>query len=64
MKGYSPIALVGQTKADVRDTMVEVGDSSILKVAPPWFRPAYEPSKRRLVFPVPLQKISAKDIIK
>jgi len=51
MKGYSPIALVGQTKADVRDTMVEVGDSSILKVAPPWFRPAYEPSKRRLVFP-------------
>jgi len=51
MQGYSPIALVGQTKADVGDTMVEVGDSSILKVAPPWFRPAYEPSKRRLVFP-------------
>jgi phage terminase large subunit-like protein len=50
-QGYSPIALVGQTKADVRDTMVEVGDSSILKVAPPWFRPVYEPSKRRLIFP-------------
>jgi phage terminase large subunit-like protein len=51
MQGFSPIALVGQTKADVRDTMVEMGSSSILKVAPPWFRPVYESSKRRLVFP-------------
>jgi phage terminase large subunit-like protein len=50
-EGYSPIALVGQTKADVRDTMVEIGESSILKVAPPWFYPEYEPSKRRLTFP-------------
>src|SRR5450759_201042 len=51
IQGYSPIALVGQTKADARDTMVEIGDSSILKVAAPWFRPVYEPSKRRLTFP-------------
>src|SRR5674536_180082 len=51
LHGYSPVALVGQTKADVRDTMVEVGDSSIMRVAPPWFRPVYEPSKRRLTFP-------------
>ena len=50
-QGFSPIALVGQTKADVRDTMVEIGDSSILKVAPPWFKPVYESSKRRLIFP-------------
>ena len=50
-EGYSPIALIGQTKADARDTMVELGDSSILKVAPPWFYPEYEPSKRRLTFP-------------
>jgi phage terminase large subunit-like protein len=50
-RGFSPIALVGQTKADVRDTMVEIGDSSILKVATPWFKPVYESSKRRLVFP-------------
>ena len=50
-KGYSPIALVGETKADVRDTMVEVGDSSILKISPPWFMPEYEPSKRRLTWP-------------
>jgi len=50
-EGYSPIALVGETKADVRDTMVEVGDSSILKVSPPWFMPEYEPSKRRVTWP-------------
>lgn len=50
-EGFSPIALVGQTKADVRDTMVEVGDSAILNICPPWFRPDYESSKRRLTFP-------------
>ena len=49
--GYRRIALIGQTKGDVRDTMVEAGDSSILQVAPPQFMPVYEPSKRRLVFP-------------
>lgn len=46
-----PIALIGETKADVRDVMVELGDSSILKVSPPWFFPHYEPSKRRLTWP-------------
>jgi len=50
-EGFDRIALVGQTKADVRDTMVEVGDSSILKISPPWFMPEYEPSKRRLTWP-------------
>lgn len=45
------LAVVGQTKGDVRDTMVEVGESSILKISPPWFYPSYEPSKRRLVWP-------------
>lgn len=48
---YYPIALVGQTKADVRDTMIEVGESSILKSSPPWFKPKYEPSKRRVTWP-------------
>lgn len=48
---YFPMALVGQSKADVRDTMVELGESSILKVSAPWFRPEYEPSKRRLTWP-------------
>jgi phage terminase large subunit-like protein len=49
--GYRRIALIGQTKGDVRDTMIEVGDSSILECSPPWFMPHYEPSKRRLTWP-------------
>ncbi len=56
-EGHTPIALVGQTKADVRDTMIEVGASSILKVSPPWFMPNYEPSKRRLTWPNGVQAI-------
>lgn len=50
-RGARRVALVGQTKADVRDTMIELGDSSILQVSPPWFMPRYEPSKRRLTWP-------------
>lgn len=44
------IALVGQTAADVRDTMIE-GESGIMAISPPWFEPKYEPSKRRLTWP-------------
>jgi phage terminase large subunit-like protein len=44
------IALVARTAADVRDTMVE-GESGVLACSPPWFRPTYEPSKRRLTWP-------------
>jgi phage terminase large subunit-like protein len=44
------IALIGPTAADVRDVMVE-GESGILAISPPWFRPVYEPSKRRLTWP-------------
>jgi phage terminase large subunit-like protein len=51
-EGYTRIAIVGQTKADVRDTMIEVGDSSITQVAPLHdITVRYEPSKRRIVFP-------------
>jgi len=49
--GYKKIALVGETSADVRDTMVELGESSIMQIAAPWERPTYQPSKRRLTFP-------------
>ncbi len=49
--GYKAIALIGQTAADIRDTMVELGPSSIMKIARPDERPTYEPSKRRLTFP-------------
>jgi len=44
------IALVAATAADARDVLVE-GESGILAVAPPWFRPVYESSKRRLTWP-------------
>lgn len=44
------IALIGETAKDTRDVMVE-GDSGILGVHPPEFRPLYEPSKARLTWP-------------
>jgi len=50
-QGFKKIALVGQTKADVRDTMIELGESSILKISPPWNMPSYESSKRRVTWP-------------
>ncbi len=46
----SRIAMVAETAADARDVLVE-GDSGILAVSPPHFRPVYEPSKRRLTWP-------------
>lgn len=44
------VAIVGETAADSRDVMVE-GESGILAVSHPLFRPRYEPSKRRLTWP-------------
>lgn len=49
-QGARRIALVGATAADVRDTMIE-GPSGILACCPPWNRPHYEPSKRRVTWP-------------
>ncbi len=43
------MALVGATAADVRDTIIE-GESGILASSPPWNRPKYEPSKRRVTW--------------
>lgn len=43
-------ALVATTASDVRDVVVE-GESGILAISPPDFRPEYYPSKRRLVWP-------------
>lgn len=42
--------LVAPTAADARDVMVE-GPSGIMAVCPPWNRPLYEPSKRRITWP-------------
>lgn len=47
---FSRIALIAETAADARDVLVE-GESGILAVHPPDFRPQYEPSKRRLTWP-------------
>lgn len=47
---HKRIAIVAETAADARDVLVE-GDSGILSVHPPAFRPHYEPSKRRLTWP-------------
>jgi hypothetical protein len=44
------VALVAPTAADARDVMIE-GESGLLAVCPPWHRPRYEPSKRRLTWP-------------
>lgn len=47
---HSRIALIGATSADARDVMVE-GESGLLAISPPWNKPLYEPSKRRLTWP-------------
>ena len=48
--GYTRIALVGETAADVRDVMIE-GESGLMATAAPAFKPAYFPSKRRVIWP-------------
>ncbi len=47
---YSRLSLVGRTHDDVRDTMVE-GESGILAVSRPDFRPQYRPRRRDLTWP-------------
>ena len=42
--------LIGPTMADIRDVLVE-GPSGLLAVAPPWCRPEFSPSKRRVSWP-------------
>lgn len=44
------IALVGPTMADVRDVQI-LGNSGLIEISPNSFRPTWEPSKRRLVYP-------------
>lgn len=43
------LAAVAPTSGDARDVLVE-GESGLLAVCPPWDRPKYEPSKRRLTW--------------
>lgn len=44
------ISLVGPTNGDVRRVMID-GESGLLKISPPWFKPEYQPSKARVVWP-------------
>jgi phage terminase large subunit-like protein len=44
------IGIVGPTADAIRRDMVE-GSSGLLRIAPPWCRPEYEPSVRRVVWP-------------
>lgn len=50
-KGAKHIALIGQTVADVRETMIKIGPASILKISNPKFLPEYTPSNRILEWP-------------
>lgn len=50
VKHHSRVALLGKDASDMRAVMIE-GESGILAVCPPWERPAYQPSKRQLVWP-------------
>lgn len=49
------MALVARTSSDARDVLVEDmargAHSGVMQVCPPWFKPYYEPSKRRLTWP-------------
>lgn len=47
---YGRWILAGRTSGDLRDIMIE-GESGILRIAREPWRPHYEPSKRRLVWP-------------
>lgn len=48
--GKGPGAIVGRTAADVRDVLIE-GPAGLMACSPPWFKPIYEPSKRRITWP-------------
>jgi phage terminase large subunit-like protein len=44
------VAIIGPTAHDVRAAIVE-GESGILAISPPWFRPEYESSRSRITWP-------------
>lgn len=48
--GFRYVNLIGATADDARDIMVQ-GESGILAVCPPWDRPEYKPSQRKLIWP-------------
>lgn len=47
---YGRMAIVAETAADARDVLVQ-GESGILAISPPGFKPEYTPSLRKLEWP-------------
>lgn len=56
------IGLLGRTPADVRDVMIE-GESGLLATAKPWFKPYYEPTRRRVTWPRPRARAGSARIV-
>lgn len=50
MKGFKRFGLIGPTASSTRDIMIE-GDSGILAVSSPEFKPIYWPTKRKILWP-------------
>ena len=48
--GYRRIGIIAPTGADLRDVIVE-GESGLIAVSDPNFKPVYEPTKRRITWP-------------
>jgi predicted phage terminase large subunit-like protein len=48
--GAKRVALVAETYGDAREVMLD-GPSGLLHTGPEWWRPRYEPSRRRLTWP-------------
>ena len=49
-KAAHRIALVARTIPEAQSIMIE-GESGIINISPPWNKPTYEPSKRKLTWP-------------
>jgi phage terminase large subunit-like protein len=45
------VALINATVKDVRDVQIKHPESGLEVVAPPWFKPLYEPSKAQVTWP-------------
>lgn len=48
--GVGPGAIVARTGDDIEKVLIH-GPAGIMAMAPPWFRPTYEPSKGKLTWP-------------
>jgi len=48
-EGYRYTSLCSATAAEVRDILIK-GESGILKCCPPWFKPEYRPSEKKLLW--------------